>query len=301
MPMCTCSDPTALSMAVGTAAGTTSAATTTVGTLIDQTMFGMTMGGIHGAPAPVRFCHWNVPTNGRISETVWTSVWQAAQLAIAALNAVIQGQISDLMQDLAENYYQHAKYKWTRFEEKYKPLEVALLNEVSSTSEPELDCDDDRSRAQSAVNTAYDHMEKYVTRMATAMRLCVDETQINQLEYGRNLMLVDTENYNLRDDQWFVDFKSDQRWNRRSNMLNLGRNLGSIAQKYGDVAKQLLGNVSAAADKAAGTMVMQLGYYGNRFDTVYPTTYLSSGGLGGSTGLVNTAQSTVNLAASSFG
>lgn len=300
MADCTCANPQAVSAAISSAAGTTSTATTTAAQMIDQTMYGQLMGGMHGAPAPVRFCHWNAPTAGRISENMWTNVWQAAQLAVALLNSIIQGQIADKMQDLADSYYQHAKYKWNRFNEKYKPLEVALLEETSSVAEPSMDCADDRSRAESAVNTAYDHMDRYVARMAKALRLCIDDTQVAQLEYGRNLMLVDTENYNLRDDQWFVDFKSDQRWNRRSNVLNLGRNLGAVAQKYGDVAKQLMGHVSATADKAAGTMIMQLGYYGNRFDTVYSSTYLGSGGLGSGTSLVNTAQSTINAANSGF-
>lgn len=269
--------------------------------LIDETLYGKNQKvygpdglteeenpGEHGKFDRLRFCHWAAPEYGVAGDTLWTYAFQAAQLGIALLNATIQGQISDMQEDLAEGYYQQAKYKWDRFANNYMPLEYQLLWEASHESIKEMNCEADRTRAHEAVDPSFDYMNTYMGNQAKAYRLCMDDTAVRQLEYSRNLMLVDTENYNLRDDQWFVDFKNDQRWNRRSNILNLGRNLGSVAMQYGDVARKLMGDVSDIANKAFGSLSQALGYYGSRFDTYYPTSYLS-GNSSPTYGLVTTS------------
>lgn len=228
----------------------------------------------------IRFCHWAAPEWGPKGESVWTNAFRAAQLAISLLNASIQGQISDMQQDLAEGYYQQAKYKWDRFANNYRPLEWSILWEASNEPVKYLDCNAAESRAKSAIDHSFDYMNSYVGKMAKSYKLCMDTSAVNQLAYSRNLLEIDTHNYNLQDEQWFVDFKNDQRWNRRSNILNLGRNLGSVAMRYGDVALRLMNDVSNIANRAASSLSQALGYYGARFDTYYPTTYLSGQGQG---------------------
>lgn len=242
---------------------------------IDETFYGSLVGGKHGNLVPIRFCHWAAPEWGPKGENLWTDFFQAAQLAISVVNALIQGQIADMQQDLADKYYQQAKYKWDRFENTYMPLERSILWEASNEPIRSMNCDDDRNRAVEAADKSFDYLETYLKKQAKAYRLCLDDSVVSQLSYSRNLITVDTENYNLRDDQWFTDFKNDQRWNRRSNILNLGRNMGAIAMQYGDVARKLMGDVSDIANKAFGSISSALGYYGSRFDTVYPTTYLA--------------------------
>lgn len=150
-------------------------------------------------------------------------------------------------------------------------------------------CDDDRQRAELSVNTAFDSLNQHLSRQARKLRLCIDPSMVGMVDHKRALALVDTENYNIQDDQWFTDFKNDQRWNRRSNVLNLGRNLSSEALKYGDVARSLYANVGAQIDKAASSLIGALGYYGARNDTYYPTTYLSGAGGANNSMLVNTS------------
>lgn len=247
--------------------------------------------GKPGSIGSLRFCNWAAPEWGPKGGSLWTDFFQAAQLAISILNALIQGQIADMQQDLADKYYQQAKFKWDRFENKYMPLERAILWEASNEPIREMDCADDRQRAKEAADKSFNYLEKYMARQAKAYRLCLDDSVVSQLSYARNLTTVDTENYNLRDDQWFVDFKNDQRWNRRSNILNLGRNLGAIAMQYGDVARKLMGDVSDIANKAFGTLSSAMGYYGSKFDTVYPTTYLAGSMQFGSQSLLSSPRS----------
>lgn len=323
MADCTCADPNKVAQALNgsdsSVASKISSSTEWGAEHLDQTIRGDALGvstkgtgiaagasnagggqGEHGAIGSLRFCNWAAPEYGTQGESLWTNLWQAAQLAIALLNATIQQQIADKQMDLAEGYYDQAKFKLDRFMNKYKPLEVALLKEVSTAPEPTMNCEDDRSRAEQAVNTSYDYISKYVGVKAKQLRLCIDDSIISQLDHGRALMLVDTENYNLRDDTWFTDYKSDKRWGRRSNVLNLGRNLGSIAKQYGDVSRAMMADVSGLANKAAGALTMALGYYGTRFDTAYPTTYLGSAGGAGNIMNVGTANVTTNAAAGGF-
>lgn len=245
---------------------------------LDETLYGAAQSpdaGEHGKLDRLRFCHWTAPEWGPEGENNWTLFFQAAQLAIALLNAQIQGEIADMQNDLAEGYYQQAKFKWDRFADNYMPLEKDILWEAQSEPIRSLNCDDDRRRAMNATNSPFKIMTKYMAQVAKGYRLCPDSTVTSQLAHTKSQLLVDTENYNLLDDQWFVDFKNDQRWGRRSNILNLGRNLGSIAMQYGDVARKLMGDVSNIVNKAAGSLSQALGYYGSRFDTFYPHTYLA--------------------------
>ncbi|MBD5584552.1 MAG: hypothetical protein HDQ88_05675 [Clostridia bacterium] len=287
MAECTCADPQAVAQAIKSQSKNIAGEISDTGAYIDETLSGSKAnGGSHGKLDRIRFCHWAAPEYGPVGESGWVNAMKAAQIGVAILNAVIQGQIADKQEDLARGYYEQAKYKWNRFSGKYRPLEESILWEASSTPVRSMDCADDRARAQGAVNPSFDYIDKYLASQAKAYRLCPDSTTVRQLAFARNLTLVDTENYNLRDDEWFTDFKNDQRWNRRSNILNLGRNLSSQAMQYGDVARRLMGDVGKIADRAAGSVSQALGYYGSRFDTVYPTSYL----MGQPTQLVNLQQ-----------
>lgn len=289
MAECTCANPQAVANAINQQAGKISGSVDKGAQKLDETLYGQSMRGQHGAPAPVRFCNWAAPEYGRIGETAWTNLFQAAQLAIAIANGVAQAEIAAKQQDLADGYYQMAKYKWDRFASKYIPLEKKLLNEVSTAPIWDMDCDADRERAENAVDSAFSGISDFIKGRAKRYKLCIDASQSASMDFKQAVALVDTTNYNLRDDQWFCDFKNDQRWNRRGNVLNLGRNLGSQALQYGDVARALYKQVGAQLDRAASAAMTAMGYYGARNDTFYSTTYLGSNGGAGNSMLVNTA------------
>lgn len=285
MATCTCADPTMVAQAISkplTTAVQAVADNNKEGFKnVDETMYGSAAGGEHGFPAPIRFCDWAAPEYGPIGENNWNNFFQAASFAIAVANSVAQNVISNMQMDLADKYYNMAKYKWDRFQNRYMPLEKQLLAEVSNVSVRSIDCAGAHSRAQNAVNTSYDNIDGYTARMAKAYRMCIDPALLGYADNRRNMMTVDTENYNLADERWFTDVKNDQRWNRRSNVLNLGRNLTSEALKYGDVANSLLKQVGGHIERGASSIIQSLGYYGARNDTYYPTTYLgSAGGMG---------------------
>lgn len=226
----------------------------------------------------IRFSNWAAPEVSNTGEGVWSNLWQAAATAIALYNVKMQGDISDEQMNLANQYYDMAKYKLDRFMKNYKPLEEKLLRETRTTPVREMDCADDRKRAKASVNSAYESLSEYASRQAKKLRVCVDESMMGFLGFRQNTLLVDTENYNLLDDQFYTDYKNDQRWNRRSNVLNLGRNMGAQALSYGDVARSLMGNLSGQLDKITGSLMTAVGYFGARNDTYYPSNFLSSYG-----------------------
>ena len=272
MSDCTCADPQAVAKAVNGVESGHQKDTQT----IDETLYGKSLDpeGQHGSIAPQRFCSWAAPEWGPEGENFKSLAWRAAALAIAIANSIAQGQIADMQQDLAESYYDMAEFKWNRFKNKYVPLELKLLNEVRSEPIVSLNCADDKSRAAEAVNIAYDRMSEYMATKARQYHLCIDSTLIMQMERKRTVALADTANYNMTDDQWYVDYRNDKRWNRRSNILDLGRNLSSEAMKYGDVALATMKTVGGQISQAAQGLMTAVGYYGARNDTYYPTTFL---------------------------
>ena len=154
MAQCTCANPQAVANAINQASSKVSKSIDKAGERIDKTLHGAGHGGKQGVMDALRFCHWAAPEYGPVGENAWSNFFKAAQIAIATLNATIQGQIADKQQDLAEGYYQQAKYKWDRFDKRYRPLEEKLLHEVSTVHIKEMDCADDRARAEVAVNSA---------------------------------------------------------------------------------------------------------------------------------------------------
>lgn len=230
--------------------------------------------GVHGALGSLRFCNWAAPEYGPIGEGNWTNFFRAAALAIAIANGVAQSEIANMQQDLADSYYDMAKYKWDRFYGKFVPLEKKLLNEVLNEPLKEMDCADDRQRAEIWTGRAYGAMQDWMKRKAGQMRACMDSLDMRRVRTAQALAFADTANYNYVDDRWFRDYSNDKRWNRRSSVLNLGRNLGSEALKYGDVARSLLNTLSGQIEQAANGLINAMGYYGARLDTYYPSSYL---------------------------
>lgn len=283
MAVCTCANPETLRAEINRQGSANRSTWDSNTKTIDQTLYGETLRGesgggakgSHGAPAPVRFCRWAAPEITDKGNKWWANLFRGAAIAIALGNAAAQGTISDKKMDLAEGYYDMAKFKWDRFKKQYMPLEKKLLNEVSNVPIKEMDCAEAAGRAKLAVDTAYESINIYLKQKARSMRQCFDSTQFIVLNTRQGLLLADTENYNLLDEQWFTEFKNDQRWNRRSTVLNLGRNLSTEALRYGDVARTVFGAVGTQLNTAAAGVVQALGYYGARNDTFYPTTYLN--------------------------
>lgn len=318
MAACTCADPMAVSIAIGSSGALISSSidamsantTATMEKLakqlfqqmqdqqdqdkqqldeVHQTLYGKSLGGAPGALSNIRFAHAAPTEYGPQGEQAWTTFFEGASLAISLANSVAQGEIAAKQKDLADKYYDMAKSKWDRFEQNYVPLERKLLHDVAATPVRELECQMAQARADTAVATAYGAANSAFTRWAKRTKNCVAPEILTELSRQEALARTDCRSFNLEDDRWFTDYSNDKRWNRRSTVLNLGRNMASEALKYGDVSLKTFGAVGGQINTAAGGVVSALGYYGARNDTYYPTTFMSSYGNSGNSVLIDTA------------
>lgn len=236
--------------------------------------------------APIRFSNWAAPEVSNDGENKWSWIWQIAGIALALYNTKKQGDIADKQQRLSNDYYNMAKYKLDRFMKgtdghtSYKDFELSLLDEVKTEPVAKMDCKDDRKRAKASTNSAYSTLGNYLEQQGKKLRVCIDDSKSFRMDYHKARMLVDMENYNLIDDQMYTDYKNDRRWNRRSEVLSLGRNMTGEALSYGDVARTLYNQLGPQFDKITGSIAGAIGYFGGRNDTYYPNLFLGNyGGL----------------------
>ena len=226
----------------------------------------------------VQFCNWTSPTYGEQGEMAWNTAFKVAELTIALANSLAQQEIADKQMDLAEKWYDHQQYKWSRWRDNFFPLEKKLLQEVTKLRIPELDCDNAVKRAEDQVKFTQSMSDDWMSKQFKKYRICAKANSINRIALNNNLVQVDCINYNLADEEWYRMFKEDQRWNNRSNVLNLGRNMDSQAQSYGDFASKLYGQVGRQLDRFGSAAMTALGYFGTRNEGFIPMTYLSTGG-----------------------
>ncbi len=233
--------------------------------------------GKPGAIAPMRFCHWAAPEVSGWVQAAWEVARVALEIAISKKLGDIKDEISEAQKALANDYYNMAESKWKRFTDRFYPLEKILLNTAANTPVRMLDCADARLRATQAVDPAFAHMQEYLSRTVKKLRVCVDSSQVGMLDHKRAIAQVDTENFNMQDDRWFTDYKNDLRWNRRSTLLNLGRNLPSEMMQYGQLARSAGANADAMATQLSSSLMGLVGYFGARINSIFPTTFSSGG------------------------
>ena len=86
-------------------------------------------------------------------------------------------------------------------------------------------------------------------------------------------MRDDNINFNYRDAENFTEYKSDKRWNRRSDILNLGRSNLPTAYSYAQHASRAFGDLAGAIAGVGNGISGLLGYMFNRNETIYPAQF----------------------------
>ena len=226
----------------------------------------------------VQFCNWTSPTYGSQGEMAWNTAFKVAELTIALANSIAQQEIADKQMDLAEKWYDHQQYKWDRWRDNFFPLEQKLVKEVTSVKIPELDCDNAMTRAEEQTRLSGPMVDDWMKGQFKKYRICARGNSLNRVALQNAVVTVDCYNYNLADEEWFRTVKEDQRWNNRSNVANLGRNMDSQAQAYGDFANKLYSQVGKQLDRFGSAAMTALGYFGTRNEGFIPMSYLSTGG-----------------------
>ena len=218
-----------------------------------------------------RMCAWAAPeysVSGAVRDRTAELVAQAAiYSSVAALNTYIQNK----NYHIARSYTNLSLDRWNRFRYAYAGLETKMIATTMNTAEPTADYAGAKSRAQSSVSFAYNSAKSTMTSYAKLYALCMDDSL--NLDHDQAIARDDTINFNYRDAENYKDYLSDKRWNRRSDVLNLGRNNLPTASSYAQHASNAFGDVSNAVVGIGSGLSGLIGYLFNRNETVYPAQF----------------------------
>lgn len=225
----------------------------------------------HLTTIAARMCAWAAPEYGVAGETRYRTAEYVALAAVYASVIALNTYIQNQNYKIARAYTNLSQDKWQRFKNAYASLEKKLIAEAQNTPEPSPDYVNSRTRANSAVNYAFNSAKETMTQYAKKYALCVDETL--DLANSQALMCDDTSNFNYRDAEHYKDYLSDKRWNRRSDILNLGRNNFPTAYSYAQHASTAMNDVANAVVGVGNGLSGLIGYLFNRNETVYPAQF----------------------------
>ena len=218
-----------------------------------------------------RMCAWAAPeysVSGAVRDRTAELVAQAAiYSSVAALNTHIQNK----NYHIARSYTNLSLDRWNRFKNAYARLEQKMIATTMNTAEPTADYAGAKSRALSSVSFAYNSAKATMTSYAKLYALCMDDSL--NLDHDQAITRDDTINFNYRDAENYKDYLSDKRWNRRSDVLNLGRNNLPTASSYAQHASNAFGDVSNAVVGIGSGLSGLIGYLFNRNETVYPAQF----------------------------
>lgn len=218
-----------------------------------------------------RMCSWAAPEYGVSGETRDRTAMLVAQVAIyssiIALNTYVQNQ----NYKIARAYADISIDRHNRFKNAYANLEKKLLAEASNTPEPTVPYSDAKTRAVNASSYAFSSAKSSMATYAKRYALCMDDSL--NLSRSQALMRDDTINFNYRDAEVFTNRMSDKRWNRRSDILNLGRNNHDTAYSYAKSASAAFGDFANAIQGIGNGISGLLGYMFNRNETIYPAQF----------------------------
>lgn len=225
-----------------------------------------------------RMCTWAAPEYGGTGEGWDRKAMLAAQVAIyssiIALNTYVQSQ----NYKIARAYADISIDKHNRFKNAYANLEKKLLAEASNTPEPVVPYSDAKTRGINATNFSFGSAKSELASYAKKYALCMDDTY----DYSKSqaLMRDDNINFNYRDEEIYTNRRSDKRWNRRSDILNLGRNNHATAYSYAKNASSAFGDFANAIQGIGNGISGLLGYMFNRNETIYPAQFSQASMLG---------------------
>ena len=237
----------------------------------------------HADTVAQRMCAWAAPEYSGTGEGWDRKAMLAAQVAIYSSIIALNTYVNNQNYKIAKAYSNLAQDRWTRFRDGYVPLEKKLLNEAGNTSEPTVPYSEAKTRAANASSFAFNSAKATLVTYAKRYALCMDDCY----DFARTqaLMRDDTSNFNYRDVENFTEYKSDKRWNRRSDILNLGRSNLPTAYSYAQHASRAFGDFAGAIAGVGNGISGLLGYMFNRNETVYPARF-SQASLYGNNGFI---------------
>jgi hypothetical protein len=216
----------------------------------------------------VAFCHWRPPAVSGESEQIFQDVLTYASYALIIWNAYETMRIFDMRYDIAKAYGNLAQDRWNRFNQTFKPLEAYMINQLMNDPLVEADYETARDIYTECAESSMTSLGR-MRGLTKKYCLCLDSDVPLTIAVNNQLMLDDMVNLGYQDEQYITPLRDIDRWNRRSRMLNLGRDLASISTVAARAGDEILDGAANAAVKGISDSIGFLNYIKESEDTVY--------------------------------
>lgn len=228
-----------------------------------------------------QLCWWAAPEYGDTGENWEKTLWKAALIGVATINTIAQMQIMNQRYQLARDYADIAEDRWNRFKNSYAPFERAMINEAGNLKDYDPDYPAAWQRATEHTDAAFMAANDQLSDRAKRYGLCIDPTLIDDMDIAEALSADDGANYNYRMEEYWHYYISDKNWNRRSELLNVGRGIQAIAASYAQQANDALSSVGELINAGSQGAMKMFGYLSTVRETMYPAQFSAAAPLSG--------------------
>jgi hypothetical protein len=222
-----------------------------------------------GAVWRTRICRWAAPEFGDIGQNWLHRILSVVAFAVGIWAAIEQMNIFNKRYKLAKEYAALADEEWNRFNEKYRPLENAMITDCMNEEDLPADYEGARKLFQGFHEDGYAQANGLYSIFA-GYKVCLDGDFERELKIDAAITRDDMINFGYRDAEFFDIDADDQRFDRRSQLLNLGRDLIAHSAKFGGFVNEALTNAGNAYGSVAHDAMYFAGYIRNRREPVYP-------------------------------
>ena len=207
-----------------------------------------------------------VTDEGVIKSAKWKAILSGAILAYNTLNSL---RMAKLQRDLGQKYLELAEEHRKYYNERYKPLEIALTQEALALPKYKRDKEQlntgqmlvsVRGRNAGKIDKAISCTGRYCTgqRAAIMTDQLLEQATVESMVAGFAYRYTDREEIN----------HNNLRWEKREQAMKIGRDIPAEAVSYASLAAGTFGSLGKQAGQAAEGAMGFLAY--GRGETQYP-------------------------------
>lgn len=204
---------------------------------------------------------------GIVKSAKWKAIINGAMLVANVANGI---RIASLQRELSKLYLKMAQQQRGYYNEKYKPLEIDTINEVMGI--PLYKRKDSFHAGQAVLSVRGAVAGKLSQAMSCTGRYCTGTRAkiLNDMLTEQVAMELSAEQFAHRYNDREEITMNNLRWEKREQLLKLGRNLPAEVSSYASLASGVFSSLGDQIGKASEGMAGFLGYVLNRGDTQYP-------------------------------
>ena len=207
-----------------------------------------------------------VTNKGIIRSARWKAIINGAMLALNTANSL---KMAKLQRDIGEAYQALAEEQRKYYNDRYKPLEVSLTQEALALKKYDRDKEKliTGQMLVSARNLTAGKIDKALActgRYCTGQRAAIMNDQLLEQAAIESLTAGLAHRYVDKDEITH----NNLRWEKREQVLKIGRDIPTQAVSYASMAAGIFGSIGKQAGQAAAGAMGFLAY--GRGDTVYP-------------------------------